>query len=194
MRKQTVNSPAGLGRQTCIHVQCNMHVSLFFTSCAHADHPYGPSRGRARLLNTVQFMSDDPKRTSTSKTSPRAKPVFRLILPTYCVLSTFYLLNTRHPEESAGVAGENFVFNAYRVEQGMINISDSTATQITLESIVYSSQVGPNISVWPISFSAPETMWVSVVPVKILDFATLIPGNSSTYTYDEEAAYYEGYR
>ena len=50
------------------------------------------------------------------------------------------------------------------------------------------------ITIWPISFSAPEELWVPVVQYKEEGFAHIIPGNASTYNYKEESAYYEGYR
>ncbi|OUS41792.1 hypothetical protein BE221DRAFT_142583 [Ostreococcus tauri] len=59
---------------------------------------------------------------------------------------------------------------------------------------MYTAASGQEFTVWPISFSAPETMWVPVVPVKEEDFATIIPGNLSTYVYNDELSYYGGYR
>ena len=56
------------------------------------------------------------------------------------------------------------------------------------------THAGKRITVWPISFSAPENIWVPVVQVKSADFAQIIPGNLSTYVYTEELEYYEGYR
>ena len=55
-------------------------------------------------------------------------------------------------------------------------------------------QNGKLITVWPISFSAPEEIWVPVVRPKTRGFATIIPGNLSTYTYEDEDSYYNGYR
>lgn len=50
------------------------------------------------------------------------------------------------------------------------------------------------IRVWPISFSAPEDIWVPVVQYKIRGFGHIIPGNQSTYIYDSEESYYQDYR
>ena len=53
---------------------------------------------------------------------------------------------------------------------------------------------GKVMTVWPISFSAPEEMWVPVVSPKSRGFAAIIPGNISTYIYEDEDSYYDGYR
>ena len=62
---------------------------------------------------------------------------------------------------------------------------------VTPKKYVYGNE---EFYVWPISFSAPEEVWVPVVPYKTEGFATIIPGNTSTYVYDDEKSYYEGYR
>jgi len=46
----------------------------------------------------------------------------------------------------------------------------------------------------PIGFSIPEQKIVSVIPKKDQDFAFLIPGDSSTYIYDNEIDYYKDYQ
>jgi hypothetical protein len=46
----------------------------------------------------------------------------------------------------------------------------------------------------PIQFSIPECKIVQKIPTKNRDFAFIIPGDRSTYIYDTEAAYYDGYR
>lgn len=46
----------------------------------------------------------------------------------------------------------------------------------------------------PISFSIPESKIVQAIPEKDLDFAPLIPGDLTTYIYDEEDAYYKDYQ
>lgn len=46
----------------------------------------------------------------------------------------------------------------------------------------------------PISFAIPKSHIVESVPEKKLQYATIIPGDLSTYIYDEESEYYQGYR
>lgn len=46
----------------------------------------------------------------------------------------------------------------------------------------------------PISFAIPAKSIVETVPDKERDLAYIIPGDKSTYIYDSETAYYEGYR
>lgn len=46
----------------------------------------------------------------------------------------------------------------------------------------------------PIGFSMPESKIVSTIPAKDRDFAFIIPGNTSTYIYQEEASYYKDYQ
>lgn len=46
----------------------------------------------------------------------------------------------------------------------------------------------------PIQFSIPESKILAAVPTKDLDFAHIIPGRPSTYIYDDEQSYYEGYQ
>jgi hypothetical protein len=46
----------------------------------------------------------------------------------------------------------------------------------------------------PIQFAVPEAKIVQDIPEKTRDFASLIPGDLSTYTYQEEEEYYQGYR
>lgn len=48
--------------------------------------------------------------------------------------------------------------------------------------------------VYPISFSIPEQKIVSEPPAKTTRFATIIPGNPSTYIYSTEPDYYAGYQ
>ncbi len=48
--------------------------------------------------------------------------------------------------------------------------------------------------VYPISFSIPEQKIVSEPPAKTTQFATIIPGNPSTYIYSTEPDYYAGYQ
>lgn len=47
---------------------------------------------------------------------------------------------------------------------------------------------------YPICFGIPECKIVSKIPHKKLDFAKLIPGNSTTYIYNDETTYYQAYR
>ncbi len=47
---------------------------------------------------------------------------------------------------------------------------------------------------FPIQFSITESKIVTEIPEKDTDFATIIPGKLETYTYDEEADYYNGYK
>ncbi len=46
----------------------------------------------------------------------------------------------------------------------------------------------------PIGFSIPECKVVKEIPQKDTDFAFIIPGQPSTYIYDNEKDYYSGYR
>ena len=64
---------------------------------------------------------------------------------------------------------------------------------VVLKPAIYHRR-GKLITVWPISFSAPEEMWVPVVSQKSRGFAVIIPGNLSTYIYEDEDTYYKGYR
>lgn len=48
--------------------------------------------------------------------------------------------------------------------------------------------------VYPISFSIPEEKIVKEVPDKTKQFADIIPGNVSTYRFNDEESYYEDYR
>lgn len=49
-------------------------------------------------------------------------------------------------------------------------------------------------AVYPISFSIPEEKIVTSIPQKELDFAPLIPGDLSTYIYDDEETYRKDYQ
>jgi hypothetical protein len=46
----------------------------------------------------------------------------------------------------------------------------------------------------PIYFAIPKNLIVSEMPNKSRDYATIIPGDLSTYIYDDEASYFEGYQ
>ena len=46
----------------------------------------------------------------------------------------------------------------------------------------------------PINFCIPKELIVSSIPKKEKDYASIIPGNSSTYIYTEEEPYYEDYK
>jgi hypothetical protein len=46
----------------------------------------------------------------------------------------------------------------------------------------------------PIWFSIPKKHIVSAPPPKILEYATIIPGDISTYIYDNEVDYFQGYK
>jgi len=48
--------------------------------------------------------------------------------------------------------------------------------------------------VFPISFAAPKEKIVKSVPNKTQDWGTVIPGNMSTYVFDDEKSYYEDYQ
>ena len=50
------------------------------------------------------------------------------------------------------------------------------------------------LTVYPISFSIPETKIIKYVPRKTKHFAHIIPGVSSTYIYKDEATYYKDYQ
>jgi len=60
--------------------------------------------------------------------------------------------------------------------------------------IICFSYISINAKVFPIQFSIPEVKIVNSIPEKDRDFASLIPGNTSTYIYQEEADYYQGYQ
>ena len=47
---------------------------------------------------------------------------------------------------------------------------------------------------YPISFSMPPEKIVEKIPEKTRVVAHIIPGNSSTYIYDSEESYYQGYK
>lgn len=47
---------------------------------------------------------------------------------------------------------------------------------------------------FPICFSVSETKMVSEIPHKDKDFASIIPGNISTYIYNDEESYYRDYQ
>lgn len=51
-----------------------------------------------------------------------------------------------------------------------------------------------NAEIFPIGFSIPESKIVETIPEKFWDFAPLIPGDVSTYIYNEEEDYYEDYK
>jgi len=47
---------------------------------------------------------------------------------------------------------------------------------------------------YPISFSIPESKIVQSVPPKTKEFGTIIPGDTSTYIFSDEASYYADYQ
>jgi hypothetical protein len=46
----------------------------------------------------------------------------------------------------------------------------------------------------PINFSIPKELIVNEIPVKIKDYASIIPGDISTYIYDNQSEYYTDYQ
>jgi len=46
----------------------------------------------------------------------------------------------------------------------------------------------------PLYFAIPEELILSEVPHKVKEYATIIPGDLSTYIYDDEESYYKGYQ
>lgn len=50
------------------------------------------------------------------------------------------------------------------------------------------------LAVFSIQFSIPEEKIVSAIPVKDKDFAFIVPGNLSTYVYEDESDYYRDYQ
>jgi hypothetical protein len=53
----------------------------------------------------------------------------------------------------------------------------------------------PNVkNVFPISFGAPKEKIVKQIPKKTQDWGTVIPGEMSTYIFDDEKSYYEDYQ
>ena len=134
--------------------------------------------------------------------SPRFKSAYRFALPLYCVFSTLHLLGANRRDGSAVVRDEiakrafSFSANADADADPSSQVTTSVKKPpvVEVEPAVFSSSNAPDVVVWPISFSAPETTWIPVVPAKNVDFATIIPGNLNTYVYDEELSYYDGYR
>ena len=136
--------------------------------------------------------------------SPRFKsiPAYRFALPLYCVFSTLYLLGANRRDDSAVLRQEitkralsfHVDTDADSDSSSQVTASAKKPPAVAVEPAVYSSSNSPDVVVWPISFSAPETTWIPVVPAKNVDFATIIPGNLNTYVYDDELSYYEGYR
>jgi len=136
--------------------------------------------------------------------SPRFKsiPAYRFALPLYCVVSTLYLLGANRRDGSAVLRQEitkralsfHVDTDADSDSSSQVTASAKKPPAVAVEPVVYSSSNSPDVVVWPISFSAPETTWIPVVPAKNVDFATIIPGNLNTYVYDDELSYYEGYR
>lgn len=49
-------------------------------------------------------------------------------------------------------------------------------------------------NIHPINFSIPEQYIVSCVPIKTQDYATIIPGDLSTYVFDDQDSYYKDYQ
>lgn len=49
-------------------------------------------------------------------------------------------------------------------------------------------------SVYPISYSIPDKKIVPFIPTKTKQFATIIPGDTSTYIFKDEASYYKDYQ
>jgi len=47
---------------------------------------------------------------------------------------------------------------------------------------------------FPISFAVPSENIVAEIPAKSIEMATIIPGDKSTYIYDNEEDYYKGYQ
>ena len=65
---------------------------------------------------------------------------------------------------------------------------------VDVEVVTFKSKSGSAIVLRPISLSAPEDLWQPVVSYKTSGFAPSIPGNSSTYAFEDEDAYHESYR
>ena len=53
---------------------------------------------------------------------------------------------------------------------------------------------GLSAKVYPLQFGIPECKMISGIPEKTRDFASLIPGDLSTYIYSDESSYYQGYQ
>ncbi len=68
------------------------------------------------------------------------------------------------------------------------------ANELNLHALTVRSDKGDLIVRRPISFSAPEELWQPVVSYKTHGFAAVIPGNMSTYTFEDEEAYLKSYR
>ena len=80
-----------------------------------------------------------------------------------------------------------------RAEESVLDEQES-ATALDVQVVTIQSNNGDLIVRRPISFSAPEELWQPVVSYKTHGFAAVIPGNTSTYEFDDEDVYRESYR
>jgi len=80
-----------------------------------------------------------------------------------------------------------------RAEQSLLDEQES-ATELDVHVMKIQSNIGDYIVRRPISFSAPEELWQPVVSYKTHGFAAVIPGNASTYEFDDEDAYHKSYK
>ena len=87
---------------------------------------------------------------------------------------------------------ENETASAFEVRNG--DPTQEVATKLDLHEVPMKSDNRGIILRRPISFSAPEELWQPVVSFKTEGFAPVIPGNASTYIFDDEDAYHKSYR
>lgn len=77
----------------------------------------------------------------------------------------------------------------------MKSISNCVSILFCFVLIVFSYiDIHPKKGPYPLQFSIPEGKIVSAIPKKDRDFAFIIPGNLSTYIYQQESDYYHGYQ
>ncbi len=87
---------------------------------------------------------------------------------------------------------ENMTASASDVKNG--DQTQEVATELDLHEVPIKNDNRGVILRRPISFSAPEELWQPVVSYKTEGFAPVIPGNASTYTFDDEDGYHKSYR
>ena len=92
------------------------------------------------------------------------------------------------------VLSSTFVYlSSFTTEFTRVPLKGDTTFSGNVEPMVYTLD-GVDVNVWPISFSAPEELWVPVVQLKTKGFAHVVPGNKNTYIFNDEDAYFQDYR
>ena len=82
---------------------------------------------------------------------------------------------------------------SFTTEYTRVPLKADTIFSGNVEPMVYTLD-GVDVNVWPISFSAPEELWVPVVQLKTKGFAHVVTGNEATYVFNDEDAYLQDYR